>query len=304
MKKVIVLQMWGLGNAILTTPLIQALKSKGHTVDVLVEKGRAAHLAFEDWPEVVDHIWLGNAPVDITYDAAFFAHPLKHYKRRACYRRAHEPRIQDKGRGYMWEFDEHEAIVLCDMARNAFDFQGPTPPLRVPRPNCVPQIPEHSVAIGIGYLKDNPTWAKKHWGNERYAMLAQHLYDNGFTPIIVGGPSDAEDAKEIERRAPVVLNLVGRLPFTQTVGVLMGCDAFIGNDSGLMHAAAAVDIPTVGIFLTTNPTKNRPWCSCWRVITQPSVYEALVSVEGALNERPDRRVHVEERHPEPAERGP
>lgn len=302
MSRVLVLQMWGLGNAILTTPLVKAIRSKGHEVDVLVEKGRAGSLAFQDWDEI-GHLWVGNAPPEITYDHAFFAHPAKHYIRRAVYRKAHEPRIKDTGKGYMWSFDDHEVEVLCDMARSAFNYQDETPELRVPLPECAPQIPTHAVALGIGYLKSHPQWAKKHWGNAEYASLAKHLYADGYTPIIVGGPDDCENARDIESKAPMVLNLAGRLPFTQTVGVLQSCVAFIGNDSGLMHVAAAVDIPTAGIFLITNPTKNRPWCSSWRVLTAPSVLEALVTVEGVVDDRPDRRVYVQERHSEPAESG-
>jgi heptosyltransferase-2 len=41
-------------------------------------------------------------------------------------------------------------------------------------------------------------------------------------------------------------------------GMLWLCDGFAGNDSGVMHLAAAIGIPAVGIFGSTNPARTGP----------------------------------------------
>lgn len=279
----------------MTTPLLRAIRSTGHDVDVLVETGRAGALVFENWPEVISHLYVGETPVQTTYDVAVFAHPVKPYASRVVARRNVEPKIRKDARGYMWGFDAHEVEVLCTMAREEFGFQGVTPDLRVPLPKQRPIVPERAVALGIGYLKSDPFWAKKHWGNERYAELAKQLQAYGITAILVGGPEDLEDATAIERACPSVLNTVGRLPFTQTVGLLAGCRMFFGNDSGLMHVAAAVDIPVTGMFTITNPVKNRPWCKRHAVLMEPDVRTVLAHVRNTIDgytrsEEPTERI--------------
>ncbi len=281
--KVVVLQMYGLGNAVMTTPMLRAIRSKGHEVDVVVEKGRAAHLVFEDWPEVIGHLYESETPSSITYDLAIFAHPIKPFGSRVYARRHVEPNIRRDPRGYMWGFDRHEVEVLCTLAREHCGFQGETPELRVPMPAHRPIVPERSVALGIGYLKTDPFWAKKHWGNERYAALAAELHKYGITAVLVGGPEDQDDAVAIERACPTVLNTVSRLPFRQVVGLISGCAMFYGNDSGLMHVAAAVNIPVTGMFTISNPTKNHPWCQRHVELLDPDVRTVVAHIRNVVD---------------------
>jgi len=158
------------------------------------------------------------------------------------------------------------------------------------------------VAIGIGYLKSHPQWKKKHWGNRNYADLVQALYGKGWTSILVGNNKDKEDARAIERLSPTVLNSCGTMPFTQLIGLLEECDAYVGNDSGLMHVAAGTGIPTIGVFQVTNPIKNRPWCAGWRVLTNPIVAEVVDQLQEILCEtRHDDSLYVQECNDEPVQ---
>ena len=55
-----------------------------------------------------------------------------------------------------------------------------------------------------------------------------------------------------------VLDLTGKTDLASVVGVLKSSAAFIGNDSGLMHLAAALGVPTVGVFGSSNPAWTSP----------------------------------------------
>jgi heptosyltransferase-2 len=55
-----------------------------------------------------------------------------------------------------------------------------------------------------------------------------------------------------------IVNLAGRLTLRQTIVILSRCRLFIGNDSGLMHIAAALAVPLVAIFGPTEPGKTSP----------------------------------------------
>ncbi len=55
-----------------------------------------------------------------------------------------------------------------------------------------------------------------------------------------------------------VVDLTGRTDLAQVVEVMQGASAFVGNDSGLMHLAGALGLPTVGIFGSSNPDWTHP----------------------------------------------
>jgi ADP-heptose:LPS heptosyltransferase len=55
---------------------------------------------------------------------------------------------------------------------------------------------------------------------------------------------------------------------------------FVGNDSGLMHMAAAAGIPTVGLFGPSRPENYRPWGDLAVAVCTEKAYEELVGGPG------------------------
>ena len=77
--------------------------------------------------------------------------------------------------------------------------------------------------------------------------------------IILWGPGDEKDAKEIfEGLIPNPL-IAPNTTFGELSGLIEKCDLIIANDSGPMHVAAALGIPTIGIFGPTNPENHKPF---------------------------------------------
>jgi lipopolysaccharide heptosyltransferase II len=62
---------------------------------------------------------------------------------------------------------------------------------------------------------------------------------------------------ELEGAAGLV-DLTGQTDLPRVVSILKSSQVFVGNDSGLMHLAAALGIPTVGVFGSSNPDWTRP----------------------------------------------
>jgi heptosyltransferase-2 len=62
------------------------------------------------------------------------------------------------------------------------------------------------------------------------------------------------------------LNLAGRTELAEAMALIGSLDLFITNDSGLMHVAAALDVPLIAIFGSTNPVTTGPWGSRSRVV--------------------------------------
>jgi len=97
-------------------------------------------------------------------------------------------------------------------------------------------------------------WPTKRWTEDGFATVVRTLVGTGARCVLVGAPSDAATAQEIARRAAVPLtNLVGRTDLATLVATIDRMDVLIGNDSAPMHVAAARDVPVVAIFCATTP---------------------------------------------------
>jgi lipopolysaccharide heptosyltransferase II len=96
----------------------------------------------------------------------------------------------------------------------------------------------------------------RRWAPDRFAQLADTLFhDAGGQLLLLGGPEEAELHQHIisimQSQMPV-RSLAGRGSIKVAAAALELVDLFVGNDSALMHLAAAVGTPTVAIFGLTN----------------------------------------------------
>jgi heptosyltransferase-2 len=99
----------------------------------------------------------------------------------------------------------------------------------------------------------------KRWFPERFAAVLDRLHKPGRRILLFGGASETPLAEEIStrmRQAPV--NFVGRTSVTEVTALINRCSLFLSNDSGLMHVAAALSVPQVALFGSTDPQKTAP----------------------------------------------
>jgi heptosyltransferase II len=112
------------------------------------------------------------------------------------------------------------------------------------------------IAIGAGASYGSA----KCWPPSRFAELANHLQAQWDADVILFGATGETDvssaiASEM-KRAPI--DLTGKTTVADLPALLSQCHVFIGNDSGAMHVAAAVGLPTVAIFGPTDPFGTAP----------------------------------------------
>ncbi len=100
----------------------------------------------------------------------------------------------------------------------------------------------------------------KRWFPERFAAVADRLIaDEGASIILFGSAGDRPAAAAVARRAAGSLaDIAGQTDLKEAIAVMARCDLFISNDSGLMHLSAALGVPTVAIFGSTNPVTTGP----------------------------------------------
>jgi len=100
----------------------------------------------------------------------------------------------------------------------------------------------------------------KSWPPVRFAQLADRLTEVcGCDVLVAGGPDDLETINAIRMQAKSSLVVMaGRATLLQFAAVLKRSAVFIGNDNGAMHIAAAVGTPVVGLFGPSNPVEWGP----------------------------------------------
>jgi heptosyltransferase-2 len=113
----------------------------------------------------------------------------------------------------------------------------------------------------------------KCWLPERFAEAAAGLaVKQGGSIALFGAPNDAEGCNEVESAlkalaAPVV-NLAGQTTLREFIDMAAACSVFLTNDSGSMHVASALGVPTVAIFGATNPATTGPAGPCKTVVRE------------------------------------
>lgn len=106
----------------------------------------------------------------------------------------------------------------------------------------------------------------KEWPAERFAALAEALTGpggalEGAAVALFGGPGDEAKTGSVasDIATTKVIDLAGRLSIAETGACLALARLFVGNDSGLMHMAAAAGVPTLGLFGPTDEGVYGPW---------------------------------------------
>jgi ADP-heptose:LPS heptosyltransferase len=134
-------------------------------------------------------------------------------------------------------------------------------------------------------------WFGKTWPIDRFASVAKRLIAPdgplaGGRLVILGGPEDVRYVDELRRSLPrdQCLDLTGQLELLTVHALLRRADLFIGNDSGLMHLAAAAGCPTIGLFGPSDDRLYAPWGPRTRVVRGPRSFEQFKAVDPGLNQ--------------------
>ena len=93
---------------------------------------------------------------------------------------------------------------------------------------------------------------EKEWPTERFAAVAEAVVQLGGVPTLVGADVRPELSSE------GVVDLGGRTSLRELIGILGLADLFVGNDSGVLHLAAALGTPCVALFGPTDPVQTGP----------------------------------------------
>jgi heptosyltransferase-1 len=110
-------------------------------------------------------------------------------------------------------------------------------------------------------------WGAKRWPVERYAAVARGLLERGMRVLVNAGPGEEALAEGVVRAA------AGAVPLSCTVGQLIALtrrvSLAVAGDTGPLHLACALGRPVVGIYGPTDPSRNGPFGTRFRVLRSP-----------------------------------
>lgn len=103
----------------------------------------------------------------------------------------------------------------------------------------------------------------KRWPEHHFAALANQKIKEGWQVWMMGSPKDLNIAQNVmagiqEHALDQCINLTGKTTLDQAIHLLASASQVVANDSGLMHVAAALGLPVVGVFGPTDPNHTPP----------------------------------------------
>jgi heptosyltransferase-2 len=114
----------------------------------------------------------------------------------------------------------------------------------------------------VGFAPGAAYGHAKRWPPDRVARVITRLWqERGIRAVLVGASGDRDAGRAIESSVPPdvnLVNLIGRTDLRLLMGVIHACRAFVSNDSGAMHLAAALGVPVTAIFGPTNERATAP----------------------------------------------
>lgn len=108
----------------------------------------------------------------------------------------------------------------------------------------------------------------KRWLPHRFAQVADRLSEHyGCHILLIGGPGEVDIGKEIEDSCRTNLsNYIGKTTVREMMALISVCKLMVTNDSGPMHVAAALGLPIVAIFGSTDHTTTFPAGVPYRIV--------------------------------------
>ena len=155
--------------------------------------------------------------------------------------------------------NRHQVEKYVDFVNDSLNINFPAGNLTIH-----PSAPKEKTSSKILGINPGASYGSaKRWYPNQFAKIAIKLSDK-FDIIIFGGIDEQDFAKEIEKilikkDIKNYRNLAGKTSITALISYISNLDIFITADSGPMHLAASLKIPTIAIFGPTNDVETSQW---------------------------------------------
>ncbi len=272
-----------IGDAVLSSGLLGHLLERHPGARVTIAAGRVAAPLFAAVPGLERVLILDKRP--------FKGHWLELWTATAFRRWDLVVDLRASAIAYLMPARRRVTAGKRDDTRHRVEELGALLGLDPPPAPRVWLAPEHEAAAerlvpaGDPVLAVGPAanWTAKQWPAERFAEVARRLTGPGGAlagarVAVLGAGHERDQAEPVIEALPAtrVLDLVGAVDLPTAAACLRRCRAFLGNDSGIMHLAAAAGTPTLGLFGPSHARRYRPWGPKAAFLRTPESYDALI----------------------------
>ena len=294
--KIIVFALSGLGDAIMFMPALSALEQSEHVVEIVVltmfapVKDILKHCSKKTTP-IVWNFLKENPFKSLSFffslrkrkfDYSFVVFPANRYhyniisfivgaNKRYGHRYLHDniKSLHYLNNNVILENNNlhnvEENIILVESAgfncnlRKVLYHNFSTTPSDVVEQWLKTHNSDNRILIGIhagsAVLKNQ---MNKRWSKAKFAELAIKLSEHFNARLcLFGGPEENDLNDWISEHSNAIS--IKFKKFSDSMSLMNHCRLFVSNDSGLMHTASLLNIPTVAIFGYTDPNHTKPW---------------------------------------------
>jgi lipopolysaccharide heptosyltransferase III len=111
----------------------------------------------------------------------------------------------------------------------------------------------------FAFIHPTAAFDTKQWATENFARVAEFLDEKGFSVIAIATKKEREVLENLKQASRVSVLTFDDLTLPEITALASKAQFFVGNDSGIAHIAAAVNVPSVVIFGSSNINNWRPW---------------------------------------------
>ncbi len=283
-KRIAVVRTDRLGDMVLTLPMCAALKSACPDAEVtLIARSYCSALLYKS-PAIDTVLFVDETTGGVTeliqngrYDAIFFPRPqFEEYF--AAFRARIPLRV---GSGYRWysflikhkQFDHrktaefHEAEYNTRLVGSVLEEPVET---RLVRPIVIPES-KHSTnkllnsngitsAQRIIVIHPGSGGSSHDWQPENFGKLSELLSKQLRMPVIITGvENEKERCQIVQKYCPAAINLCGKLSLADMIALLDTSSLLVANSTGVLHIAAALGIPVVGLYPRSPAISSGRW---------------------------------------------
>ncbi|SUP40328.1 glycosyltransferase family 9 protein [Veillonella criceti] len=126
---------------------------------------------------------------------------------------------------------------------------------------------------------------EKRWPQERFAQVADYFCEKGYKVVFFGGPMDVDMVDSVVvhmHHTPIVAT--GQFSLGELAAAIHRCSLFITNDSGPMHVAVSQHVPLVALYGPSNPKFYGPYTKNCVVLESMETYEVGKSMKQVIKE--------------------
>lgn len=192
------------------------------------------------------YLYLAGIPLRLGHSYPFRGNPASHFL--LTHAVSEQPAVHD--------IEQNLALLsLIGVPINSATLSPYTFPLpaeaRARAAGLIASLPRDRTLLGI-HPGSSAGFEWKRWPLERFVAVGQRLIRDANAHIVVFGGPDETALKEAAYRHLKPAATVISTDLLTTAAVMQQCRVMLTNDSGLMHLAAAVGVPTLGLFGPTD----------------------------------------------------